>query len=104
MNSDKERIAMTDSRRERQQGSSRYDFHDVEDLETADSGIGLCGWLLVALSILLMLVTLPISIWMCIKIVKEYERAIIFRLGRILRGGAKGPGQKPSAKLHSHIK
>ncbi|RXN26921.1 erythrocyte band 7 integral membrane -like isoform X2 [Labeo rohita] len=25
-------------------------------------------------------------------IVKEYERAIIFRLGRILRGGAKGPG------------
>lgn len=28
------------------------------------------------------------------QIVKEYERAIIFRLGRILRGGAKGPGQK----------
>uniref|UniRef100_A0A671S1Z8 Stomatin n=1 Tax=Sinocyclocheilus anshuiensis TaxID=1608454 RepID=A0A671S1Z8_9TELE len=27
-----------------------------------------------------------------IGIVKEYERAIIFRLGRILRGGAKGPG------------
>ena len=26
------------------------------------------------------------------QIVKEYERAIIFRLGRILRGGAKGPG------------
>jgi len=25
--------------------------------------------------------------------VKEYERAIIFRLGRILRGGAKGPGK-----------
>ncbi|MED6284479.1 hypothetical protein CHARACLAT_019609 [Characodon lateralis] len=41
---------------------------------------------------MLMLVTLPISVWMCIKIVKEYERAIIFRLGRILRGGAKGPG------------
>ncbi|XP_055137679.2 stomatin-like [Symphalangus syndactylus] len=29
---------------------------------------------------------------MCIKIIKEYERAIIFRLGRILQGGAKGPG------------
>ncbi|ELW64667.1 Erythrocyte band 7 integral membrane protein [Tupaia chinensis] len=25
-------------------------------------------------------------------IIKEYERAIIFRLGRILQGGAKGPG------------
>jgi erythrocyte band 7 integral membrane protein len=24
--------------------------------------------------------------------VKEYERAVIFRLGRILSGGAKGPG------------
>uniref|UniRef100_A0A3B3ZRE6 Podocin n=1 Tax=Periophthalmus magnuspinnatus TaxID=409849 RepID=A0A3B3ZRE6_9GOBI len=57
-----------------------------------DSDIGLCGWILVLFSMLLTLVTLPISIWMCIKIVKEYERAIIFRLGRILRGGAKGPG------------
>lgn len=32
--------------------------------------------------------------FLCTQIVKEYERAIIFRLGRILRGGAKGPGQK----------
>ncbi|PWA26957.1 hypothetical protein CCH79_00000680, partial [Gambusia affinis] len=70
----------------------RYSSHDVEALENSDSGIGLCGWLLVGLSLMLMLVTLPISIWMCIKIVKEYERAIIFRLGRILKGGAKGPG------------
>ncbi|XP_077089043.1 stomatin [Siphateles boraxobius] len=61
-------------------------------LENTDSDIGLCGWILVLFSILLTLLTLPLSIWMCIKIVKEYERAIIFRLGRILRGGAKGPG------------
>lgn len=27
-----------------------------------------------------------------LQIVKEYERAIIFRLGRIVKGGAKGPG------------
>jgi erythrocyte band 7 integral membrane protein len=27
-----------------------------------------------------------------LQIVKEYERAVIFRLGRILSGGAKGPG------------
>ncbi|CAF4315131.1 unnamed protein product, partial [Adineta steineri] len=25
-------------------------------------------------------------------VVQEYERAVIFRLGRILQGGAKGPG------------
>ena len=29
---------------------------------------------------------------MSIKIVKEYERAVIMRLGRIIPGGAKGPG------------
>lgn len=29
---------------------------------------------------------------MCIKVVQEYERAVIFRLGRLLKGGAKGPG------------
>ncbi|XP_041098676.1 erythrocyte band 7 integral membrane protein isoform X1 [Polyodon spathula] len=64
-----------------------------DEFETAsDNGIGFCGWILVLFSLLLSLLTFPLSIWMCIKIVKEYERAIIFRLGRILPGGAKGPG------------
>ncbi|XP_066568741.1 stomatin isoform X1 [Amia ocellicauda] len=81
------------SRRERQAGVPRFTQEDFDaELEDADGKIGLCGMLLVAFSVLLTLVTLPISIWMCIKIVKEYERAIIFRLGRIVRGGAKGPG------------
>lgn len=61
-------------------------------LENSENVIDGCGWVLIFLSIIFMVATLPISIWMCIKIVKEYERAIIFRLGRILRGGAKGPG------------
>ena len=26
------------------------------------------------------------------QVVQEYERAVIFRLGRLLSGGAKGPG------------
>ena len=26
------------------------------------------------------------------QVVKEYERAVIFRLGRLRKGGAKGPG------------
>jgi erythrocyte band 7 integral membrane protein len=25
-------------------------------------------------------------------VVQEYERAVIFRLGRLLKGGARGPG------------
>ncbi|KAK2535263.1 Stom [Columba livia] len=58
----------------------------------ADTGLGVCGWILVITSLFFTILTFPISIWMCIKIIKEYERAIIFRLGRILKGGAKGPG------------
>lgn len=27
------------------------------------------------------------------QIVQEYERAVIFRLGRLLPGGARGPGK-----------
>ncbi|XP_056288518.1 erythrocyte band 7 integral membrane protein isoform X1 [Pseudoliparis swirei] len=91
MDTDNEEVAMKKSRRhERQTGP--LSVHDVEALENSEYEIGFCGWVLISFSILLMLLTLPISIWMCIKIVKEYERAIIFRLGRILRGGAKGPG------------
>ncbi|XP_036687744.1 stomatin-like protein 3 [Balaenoptera musculus] len=39
-----------------------------------------------------MIITFPISIWMCLKIIKEYERAVVFRLGRIQADKAKGPG------------
>ena len=28
-----------------------------------------------------------------IQVVQEYERAVIFRLGRLLSGGSKGPGK-----------
>ena len=36
--------------------------------------------------------TVPFSLYMCVKVVQEYERAVIFRLGRLLTGGARGPG------------
>ena len=36
--------------------------------------------------------TLPFSLLYTIKVVQEYERAVIFRLGRLLTGGARGPG------------
>lgn len=53
---------------------------------------GVCAILLTAFSIFLLIITFPISIWGCIKMVQEYERAVIFRLGRIKKGGAVGPG------------
>ncbi|KAB0796075.1 hypothetical protein PPYR_10136 [Photinus pyralis] len=43
-------------------------------------------------SILLILITFPIAPFFCIKVVREYERAVIFRLGKLRKGGAKGPG------------
>ncbi|KAF4077120.1 hypothetical protein AMELA_G00204410 [Ameiurus melas] len=93
MEDSKETFSVREERKKnRQTDQCRYTAADLEVLESPDSDIGFCGWFLVLFSILLTILTLPVSIWMCIKIVKEYERAIIFRLGRILRGGAKGPG------------
>lgn len=31
-------------------------------------------------------------VFVSLQVVQEYERAVIFRLGRVLPGGAKGPG------------
>merc|ERR1712107_767447 len=59
--------------------------------DEGDTAGSICTGLLVFLSILIV-VTFPISIFFCIKVVQEYERAIIFRLGRIKKGGAQGPG------------
>ncbi|XP_038614179.1 podocin [Tachyglossus aculeatus] len=56
------------------------------------SSLGACEWFLIILSLLFIIVTFPISIWFCIKVVREYERAIIFRLGHLLPGRARGPG------------
>lgn len=43
-------------------------------------------------SVVLCTLTFPFSLFFTVKVVQEYERAVIFRLGRLLSGGAKGPG------------
>lgn len=65
---------------------------DPISAEHYDTGLGFCGWLLMGLSWLMVISTFPISIYFCMKVVQEYERAVIFRLGRLIGGGAKGPG------------
>ena len=55
-------------------------------------GPGLCAHMITATSIVLILVSLPLSLLFVVKVVQEYERAVIFRLGRLLSGGARGPG------------
>eukprot|EP00095_Tigriopus_kingsejongensis_P009978 maker-scaffold17_size721972-snap-gene-5.14 protein:Tk09978 transcript:maker-scaffold17_size721972-snap-gene-5.14-mRNA-1 annotation:"mec2-like protein" len=55
-------------------------------------GVAICGAILTAFAWLLVSVTLPFSLCVCFKVVQEYERAVIFRLGRLLPGGSRGPG------------
>eukprot|EP00090_Calanus_glacialis_P024965 TRINITY_DN3877_c0_g1_i1.p1 TRINITY_DN3877_c0_g1~~TRINITY_DN3877_c0_g1_i1.p1 ORF type:complete len:307 (+),score=65.29 TRINITY_DN3877_c0_g1_i1:30-923(+) len=50
------------------------------------------GAIITFFSYILIFLTFPLSIWGCVKVVQEYERAVIFRLGRLRSGGAKGPG------------
>ena len=61
-------------------------------LTACDEGPGLCAHLITFLSILLVFVTIPFSLCFAVKVVQEYERVVIFRLGRLLSGGARGPG------------
>ncbi|KER31525.1 hypothetical protein T265_02290 [Opisthorchis viverrini] len=53
---------------------------------------GICSALLIIMSYVLIILTFPLSLFVCIKVVAEYERAVIFRLGRIVPKGARGPG------------
>ncbi|CAF3987350.1 unnamed protein product [Rotaria magnacalcarata] len=62
------------------------------DVRNAEEGVGICGTILVVLSYVLCALTFPFSLCIAVKVVQEYERAVIMRLGRILSGGAKGPG------------
>merc|ERR1719362_2249934 len=60
--------------------------------QVCDEGPGLFARLLSLFSCLLIGVTLPLSLFFVVKVVQEYERAVIFRLGRLVSGGARGPG------------
>ena len=77
-----------------------YDSIDRKDPRKAvviprvdDEEISRFGTMILAfLSVILVLVTLPFSLCYCVKVVQEYERAVIFRLGRLKKGRASGPG------------
>ncbi len=56
--------------------------NDAKDDEYV--GFGCCDYCLIGLAYFIGLLTFPIFVIMSIKIVKEYERAVIMRLGRIM--------------------
>ncbi|XP_070988118.1 stomatin (EPB72)-like 3a [Oncorhynchus clarkii lewisi] len=75
------------------QGKVQISSSTEQILEDKSSGsLGCCGRLLFGISLIFTVFLFPIAIFMCVKIVKEYERAVIFRLGRIADKKPKGPG------------
>jgi len=70
---------------------SPKDNNSQDDVQ-CEEGPGVCALALTIFSLILIIVTLPLSLLFVVKVVQEYERAVIFRLGRLLTGGARGPG------------
>ncbi|XP_016998193.2 band 7 protein AGAP004871 isoform X1 [Drosophila takahashii] len=64
-----------------------------QGLKTSENDdMGCVEILATVVSVLIMVLTFPISVFICFKVVSEYERAVIFRMGRLRSGGARGPG------------
>jgi len=60
---------------------------------SGESEFGFLGNLLLFVSIVLTAILFPVgACCLVVKVVTEYERAVLFRLGRLQSGGAKGPG------------
>ena len=71
--------------------STRVDSLGAVTNQAHDIAYGFLDYFLIGISILVMAFTFPIAALLSIKVIQEYERAVIFRLGRLV-GGAKGPG------------
>merc|ERR1712227_1030064 len=79
----------------REMSEERVDTTDApvdKDQHIDEGGMGLCGWILIVISYVICICTFPIAIPAGVKIVQEYERAVIFRLGRLRGKKAVGPG------------
>uniref|UniRef100_A0A915JVH0 Band 7 domain-containing protein n=1 Tax=Romanomermis culicivorax TaxID=13658 RepID=A0A915JVH0_ROMCU len=88
-------LFLEQERKSRSQSLANYKlsyYPKDADPETYDEGMGVCGWILTFISMFIVILTFPLSICFCLKVVQEYERAVIFRLGRLIGGGARGPG------------
>ncbi|CAJ0565368.1 unnamed protein product, partial [Mesorhabditis spiculigera] len=47
---------------------------------------------MLAFSAILFILTFPWCLFFCVKVAKEYQRVVVFRLGRLIHGGTRGPG------------
>ena len=47
---------------------------------------------LTVVAVIVVILTFPFSLYYCVKMVREYERAVLFRLGRLKKKDTVGPG------------
>lgn len=71
---------------------AQYDVPYVIGEEVLENTHGICENTLIICSWTLVVLFFPFSLFFTLKIVQEYERAVIFRLGRLSRKSARGPG------------
>jgi len=71
---------------------AKYDVPYVIGEELLDTKFTLCETTLILCSWCLIILFFPFSLFVILKIVQEYERAVIFRLGRLSSRSTRGPG------------
>jgi len=86
------RSPLTEELGEKMSPKMAHSKKNSEDPIACEEGPGICAMMLTIVSLVLIVISLPLSLFCVVKVVQEYERAVIFRLGRLLTGGARGPG------------
>ncbi|UJR27606.1 hypothetical protein I4U23_008887 [Adineta vaga] len=71
---------------------SKYDVPYVIGEEIHDAKRTICETTLILGSWCLIILFFPFSLFFTLKIIQEYERAVIFRLGRLTSNSVRGPG------------
>jgi erythrocyte band 7 integral membrane protein len=71
---------------------AKYDVPYVIGEEILYTKRTLCETTLILCSWCLIILFFPFSLFVTLKVIQEYERAVIFRLGRLSRSSVRGPG------------
>jgi erythrocyte band 7 integral membrane protein len=71
---------------------TKYDVPYIIGEEIGDRKRTLCETILIICSWCLIVLFFPFSLFIILKIIQEYERAVIFRLGRLSNNSVRGPG------------
>ena len=80
------------SNEEKNEESERMLEGEEDSEQLCEEAPGICTFIITLCTILLVAVTFPFSLVFIMKVVQDYEKVVIFRLGRILGGGSRGPG------------